>query len=158
MNLSERLREIVEKMTPPTRRFVALEEATKINAKTWQTWWSRGGKASADMIQAAGQAWPHFAFWLVTGVDDYRHGHTMPGLTEAERKGSRRPPERTMARNYFVKLIEYEKWLEEHPQETIQEGSTDREAQLDHWMDMHRLIELRDYEERKISETGKEVS
>jgi hypothetical protein len=158
MDLSERLRKIVETMTPSTRRFAALEEATKISAKTWQTWWSRGGKASADMIQAAGQVWPHFAFWLVTGIDDYQHGHTTPGLTEAEERGNRRSPERTVARDYFLKVIEYEKWRAEHPRGSIQHGDLNHAAQLDHWEDLHRLIDLRNYEEKRIDETGKGAS
>lgn len=152
MNLSERLREIIEKVTPPTRRFVALEEATQINAKTWQTWWSRKGKASADMIQAAGQAWPHYAFWLVTGIDDFNHGHTSPNHANSQNKGWPFTPERTAARDYFVKQIEYEKWMQNHPKEQEQHGDDANKARFEHSCDLHQLLELRTRQEQAIAD------
>jgi hypothetical protein len=33
---------------------MALEDATNVKPETWRTWWNRGGKASADMIQGMG--------------------------------------------------------------------------------------------------------
>jgi hypothetical protein len=107
MNLTERLRALVGHIAPTTRRFVALEEATGIKAETWRTWWNRGGKASADMIQGIGEAWPEYAFWLVTGVDDSSHGHKDP---TAEKKLM----ERDAARNLFLHKMYVRKWCEEN--------------------------------------------
>lgn len=107
MNLSERLRQIIEAVTSPTRRFVALEEQTGVKAETWRTWWNRGGKASADLIQAAGQTWPEYAFWLVTGTDDFYNGHTSPPTSVTEKSSFR---ERDAAKAFFQKKIEYARW------------------------------------------------
>ncbi|WP_409031366.1 hypothetical protein [Janthinobacterium sp. CG_23.3] len=108
MNLSQRLKLIVENMTPASRRFVALEEATQINAKTWQTWWSRGGRASADMVESAGKAWPQYAFWLVTGIDDFAHGHSSPEYLTWREAGIP-VRERTSGWELFQKKIELER-------------------------------------------------
>ncbi len=107
MNLSERLRHLIETVTPPTRRFVALEEATRIKAETWRTWWNRGGKASADMIEGIGAAWPEYAFWLVTGVPDLPHGHRVPTADKVVLA-------RDAARALFLKQIEVQKWREDN--------------------------------------------
>ncbi|MCY0915289.1 hypothetical protein INH39_08450 [Massilia violaceinigra] len=107
MNLSERLRELIEVVTPPTRRFVALEEETGLKAETWRTWWNRGGKASADMIQAAGKTWPEYAFWLVTGTEDFFSGHTSPRIRKSPHVQLR---ERSAAKAVFLKMIEYAEW------------------------------------------------
>lgn len=107
MNLTERLRSLVERVAPATRRFVALEEATGIKAETWRTWWNRGGKASADMIQGVGIAWPEYAFWLVTGVDDSSHGHKDPTAEKILM-------DRDAARNLFLHKMYVRKWCEEN--------------------------------------------
>lgn len=107
MSLSERLRQLIEIVTPPTRRFIALEEATKIKAETWRTWWNRGGKASADMIQGIGAAWPEYAFWLVTGTPDLPHGHRAPTTDKAVLT-------RDAAKKLFLKQLEVQKWREEN--------------------------------------------
>lgn len=78
MGLSERLHEVIECVTPATRRFVTLEEVTKIKSETWRTWWNRGGKASPDMIQEVARAWPSYALWLVAGITDELFGHIAP--------------------------------------------------------------------------------
>jgi len=80
MNISDRLRLVIEAVTPPTRRFVALEEATQIKAESWRTWWNRGGKASPDMIQTIARAYPEYALWIVTGITDQLFGHIAPSL------------------------------------------------------------------------------
>jgi hypothetical protein len=122
MSLSDRLRQIIEAVTPATRRFITLEEKTKIKAETWRTWWNRGGKASPDMIQEIGQTWPEYAFWLVTGITDFTHGHIEPGIEEFRHEWISPTYEdkklakdikqrvRSAARDYFLKRIEFEQW------------------------------------------------
>lgn len=125
MKIAARLREIIEAETPATRRFISLEEWTDIKAETWRTWWNRGGRASEDMIQAAAQTWPEYAFWLVTGVTDFEHGHVHPHRNEtrhnyswltpiyADEKLARaaRQRVRSAAKDYFRKKIEYARWI-----------------------------------------------
>lgn len=110
MGLSDRLRKLIEIVMPPTRRFAMLEEQTNVKAETWRTWWNRGGKASAEMIQGVGQAWPEYAFWLVTGTSDLRHGHRSPDdeNTMTRIHGTYLP--RTAARDLFLKQIELDRW------------------------------------------------
>lgn len=83
MTLSDRVRLLIEVVTPPSRRFVALEEDTGVRAETWRTWWNRGGKASADMIDGVSKRWPEYAFWIASGWSDTERGHLAPNKAEA---------------------------------------------------------------------------
>lgn len=142
MNLSERLRQLIEAVTSSTRRFVALEEQTGVKAETWRTWWNRGGKASADLIQAAAQTWPEYAFWLVTGVDDFLNGHTSPPNPE---KASFR--ERDAAKAVFLKKIERERWAETADLNAIDA----REIEMDFMLEISNLSRIR-YSQEEILE------
>lgn len=140
MNLSERLRQLIEAVTSPTRRFVALEEQTGVKAETWRTWWNRGGKASADLIQAAGQTWPEYAFWLVTGINDFYNGHTNPPIS-----GNKKSPlrERDAAKAFFLKHIEYVQWLES----TETSASNYENIKISYWTELSNLAAIRDSQE-----------
>lgn len=149
MNLSERLRQLIEAVTPPTRRFVALEEETGIKAETWRTWWNRGGKASADLIQAAGQTWPEYAFWLVTGIDDFYSGHTSP---EIQGNPHFRLRERTAAKAVFQKKIEHARWEQQGSPDSQINGDIYHAVEIrQHFLaDINDLISLRSSQEEAL--------
>jgi hypothetical protein len=128
MSLSDRLRKLIELVTPATRRFVTLEDQTGIKAETWRTWWNRGGKASAEMIQGIGQGWPEYAFWLVTGTSDLRHGHRSPDDEDAMTRMHGTYLPRTAARDLFLKQLELARWCDENSW-TI--GQNDDDASYD---------------------------
>jgi hypothetical protein len=73
--LHARLKAVIERHTQAHRRFKELEEKTSISAATWKTYWTRGSRPSAELIEAVGKAWPEYAFWIGTGVTDEKHGH-----------------------------------------------------------------------------------
>lgn len=154
MNLSERLRLVVETVTPPTRRFVALEERTEIKAETWRTWWNRGGKASADMIQAVAESYPEYAFWIATGVEDFAHGHTSP-LPQGERSVHRARRERTAARDYFAMLINQKKSKMDGatPTQSLNNPNESQEGYFER--ELYELWELREQQEKAIDELMK---
>lgn len=114
MSLSDRLRRLIDVIVPPTRRFVTLEDQTGVKAETWRTWWNRGGKASAEMVQGVGQGWPEYAFWLVTGTSDLQHGHRSPDDEDLMTRLHGTYLVRTAARDLFLKQIELAKWCEEN--------------------------------------------
>lgn len=76
--MHERLKTLIETMTTPERRHKELEEKTNIASGTWKTYLTRGVRPSAELVEAIAQAWPQYAFWLVTGLEDADYGHTAP--------------------------------------------------------------------------------
>jgi hypothetical protein len=66
--ISMRLKAIVNDQTIETGRFTELEKKTGIGRKTWQAWWTRESMPSGNMIDAVGNLWPKFAYWLATGL------------------------------------------------------------------------------------------
>ncbi len=79
MNLSSRLKAVVEEKTTEYRRFKQLEDLTVIPADTWKSWYHGRQRPTAEMIEAAGRKWPEYAFWLTTGISDPDYGHVAPG-------------------------------------------------------------------------------
>jgi hypothetical protein len=79
MNLSDRLQAVVVETTPEYRRFKQLENLTNVQADTWKSWFHGRQRPTAEMIEAAGKAWPEYAFWLTTGISDPAYGHIAPG-------------------------------------------------------------------------------
>ena len=133
MSINERVRLVIETVTPPTRRFVALEDSTGVKAETWRTWWNREGKPSADMIEALAKAWPEFAFWVSTGIDDFAHGHIAPN--------SPKERQRSAAKDYFLAAIQFEKFKLENPisEDEVEEPGT----WLQHRANLAELADIR---------------
>lgn len=55
-----------------------LERSTSISAQRWRKAYARRQRPTSDMIESLAQLFPHYAFWLVTGVTDGVNGHTAP--------------------------------------------------------------------------------
>jgi len=129
--ISDRLRCLVELKTDSTRRHKGMEQATGLPADLWKAWWHGKQRPNAEMIQSVAQVWPEFAFWLVTGVSDAMHGHIMPKREHQsqdwgyayyldQEEPTNRVPElklrlRSAARDYFMKLIEFQRVCGEKP-------------------------------------------
>lgn len=80
--IAERLRILIEQCTKETRRFKDLEERSTVSAEAWRSFWNAKQRPSAEMIEAAAQNWPQFAFWLATGISDEPFGHRAPHYFE----------------------------------------------------------------------------
>lgn len=78
--VSSRMKLIILAETPEKRRFPTLELLTGVSENTWRTWWRRGGTPSGTMVEGIARAWPHYAFWLASGLTDIEYGHRMPQL------------------------------------------------------------------------------
>jgi hypothetical protein len=76
--LHERLRTVIAAHTHETRRFKELEEKTGISTATWKTYWSRGSRPSAELIEAVVKLWPEYGLWIATGEADEEYGHLSP--------------------------------------------------------------------------------
>lgn len=108
-------------------KFGELQALTEIPSENWKSFYYGRQRPNPDMIEALAQTWPQFAFWLVTGIDDFFSGHTCPAPGE---KSSFR--ERDAAKAFFKKKIEYARW--------IQRGSPDQEIEGDlyHSAEIHQ--------------------
>jgi len=102
MNLSNRLQAVVLEMTTEYRRFKQLENLTDVQADTWKSWFHGRQRPTAEMIEAAGKAWPEYAFWLTTGISDAAYGHVAPGENGYPKRSERK--ENTAA--LFRKLVD----------------------------------------------------
>lgn len=78
--MKERILEIIERETQSHRKFKHFEEITGIGASKWQSLCQGKQRANEEMIEAIGNRWPQYAYWLVTGKTDEEHGHTSPIL------------------------------------------------------------------------------
>lgn len=83
--MRERILEIIDAVTEPHRKFRHFEELTGIKAQKWQNFGQGKQRANDEMIEAIGQAFPKYAYWLVTGKTDEEHGHTSPVLERIQR-------------------------------------------------------------------------
>jgi hypothetical protein len=112
MNLHTRLKCIIDSYTHETVRYKMLEDATSIPAATWRTYYTRGVRPTADLIEAAAKAWPKHAFWLVTGVQDDQFGHTAPvgnGFPQTVYLDGDEP-----SKVYFENQIKASNWLKDN--------------------------------------------
>lgn len=55
-----------------------LERDTGIKASKWRSFATGNQRPTPDMIEAAARHWPHYAFWLATGITDVANGHAAP--------------------------------------------------------------------------------
>lgn len=74
--MKERILEIIERETQTHRKFKHFEEITGITARRWQSVTQGAQRANDEMIEAIGNRWPKYAYWLVTGKTDEEHKHT----------------------------------------------------------------------------------
>jgi hypothetical protein len=80
MEIQERIAELIDSYKVSRGRLKELEEITGISATTWGHIRAGGQKANQDHIAALGNAFPQYAYWVMTGKTDEAHGHTSPIL------------------------------------------------------------------------------
>lgn len=78
--MRERIKELIDFVTLPHRKFKNFEELTGIGATAWTNIYKGQQKANHEQIEAIGKAFPQYAYWLITGKTDEEHGHTSPIL------------------------------------------------------------------------------
>lgn len=86
-SIDERLRCLIEVVTENKHRDKKLEERTGIGADTWKNFWFGRKSADGKMIECVSKAWPQYAFWLATGLDDEDYGHREPKSLEFKTLG-----------------------------------------------------------------------
>jgi hypothetical protein len=118
--ITERTKKLIAHKTTAAKRFKELEEITKIPGGTWRTWWNKDTRPSGEMIEVIARAWPEYAFWLATGIDDFPHGHISP---EPNQKWIR-----TAARDYFLAEIELKEWMKQYPEDESLDESAIRQG------------------------------
>lgn len=98
---------LIEAVTSQARRFKELETLTSVPSATWRSFWNRDGALpSGTMLEEIGRAWPQFAFWLLTGLDDWQAGHVAP--TTATHLPENLRWESTATTAYFAARIQAE--------------------------------------------------
>ncbi|MDA7087673.1 hypothetical protein PH586_14880 [Pseudomonas sp. SA3-5] len=105
-DIFERFKRVIQQNISENRRWVELAELTEIPATSWNKAFNGKQRPTAEMIQAVGRLWPEYAFWMITGVTDARHGH----VSCRHRPGKPFYPERlyvtrNAAKPYFAQLI-----------------------------------------------------
>ncbi len=78
LTFSQRMKALVESKLPKYGRFQELERLTGIKNATWQKWARNKQRATEEMIEAMFRVWPAHAFWLATGNELPKEGHTSP--------------------------------------------------------------------------------
>jgi len=55
-----------------------LAEITDTPSQRWRSVFTRRQKPTLPMVERLAQIWPHYGFWLVTGITDAANGHVAP--------------------------------------------------------------------------------
>ncbi|MFZ6780416.1 hypothetical protein ACO0LD_26600 [Undibacterium sp. Ji83W] len=105
--LADRMKELIDTQADKRGKFAQLESLTGIQSENWKSFYYGRQRPNPDMIEALAHTWPEFAFWLVTGIDDFNKGHTSPPTPHPSKLR-----ERDAARAVFQKKIEFQRWLE----------------------------------------------
>lgn len=84
-DVSERLRELIEKVFPTKGRYNALEEASTISATRWKNFYYRKQQATDEMLAFWTSTYPNDETYVLTGIRHPEEG-TFPFHTKAPRK------------------------------------------------------------------------
>lgn len=106
ITVDDRLRLLLQQLTGGKADWKQLEERTGVSAEKWRNFHRGQTKASVEMLERTSQCWPEYAFWLVTGVSDWQHGHSQPNMTKKVRL-------RTAAKDLFLKQLEERRLLQD---------------------------------------------
>lgn len=79
-DLDTRLRLLLLTATGGQSNWKAMELETGVKAEKWRQFAKGATKASVELAEATAHRWPQYAFWLLTGVSDEKHGHHAPHL------------------------------------------------------------------------------
>lgn len=77
-DIDTRLRLLLTCLTSNKNDWKLLERATGLSAEKWRQFTRGTTKVSSSMLEVVGKTWPQYAFWLITGVSDEKHGHHAP--------------------------------------------------------------------------------
>ncbi|MFL9996482.1 hypothetical protein PQR34_35880 [Paraburkholderia sediminicola] len=140
-----------------------LTEYTRISVQRWRKVFHRRQRPTPDMIEALARLFPHYAFWLVTGITDAANGHVAPDNAQTF-------PERLYAQSdgasqYFRKSLVLSRRLFEESGVNLEDDhqriyAAERTRPLAHWHDSplvdaaYRISQSREYcELREIWES-----
>lgn len=94
VELSKRLRELIEVTFPTRGRFSALEDASGITASRWKNFYYKKQEAAADMVDFWCKKYPMEQNWLLTGIAapnqaDFPFSAPVPRAWEGQTIGDR---------------------------------------------------------------------
>lgn len=131
-----------------------LTEYTRISVQRWRKVFRRRQRPTPDMIQALARLFPHYAFWLVTGITDAANGHVAPDNAQTF-------PERLYAQSdgafqYFRRSLVLFRRLFEEAGVNLEDDhqrmyAAERTRPLAHWHDSplvdaaYRVAQSREY-------------
>lgn len=152
--LSDRMRLLIDQRYDKRGKFAQLEALSGVAADNWKSFYYGRQRPNADMVEALAQLWPECAFWLVTGINDFEHGHTQPTFNN-EQHGRKPRRERTAARELFLKEIEYRKWARAHPTQNDEDEETLKQRRY-FWHELSQLKLMREDQEATIARITKQ--
>ena len=147
--LAERMKLLIDSQTDKRGKFAQLETLTGIPAEGWKSFYYARQRPNPDMIEALAQAWPEFAFWLVTGIDDFFNGHTSPPTPDGVKSPFR---ERDAAKALFRKKIEHARWQQKGAPDAEIDGDLYHSAEIEQQFvaDIDDLASLRRSQEEDL--------
>lgn len=156
--ITDRVKNLISHQTTAAKRFKELEDLTKIPSGTWRTWWNKESRPSGEMIEAIGQIWPEYAFWLVTGIQDSEYGHLrpmnaddrelvyLPAFTSREdalKHLNLRKLLKEATRNVFTTQLKMRALSNEQKDDTVTDNEADKWAMHDLLLNMEMAFEIR---------------
>lgn len=116
----------------------SLEKITNISAQRWRKAYARRQRPTPDMIEALAKIYPHYAFWLTTGITDAVNGHIAPSAAQVFPE--RLYAESHLAKEYFQKSLTLTKKLYQEAHVNVDDDkerlyASERTRPLAHWWD-----------------------
>lgn len=108
-NLNDRIKAVIEFETSEFKRAGTLATLTAIAAESWKKFLAGKQKASIEMVQSICEKWPHYAFWIATGITDSRNGHVAPSVGYEKGSVNRKRLPRKFSQAYFKWKISIQK-------------------------------------------------
>jgi len=102
-NIEFRMSLLIQDILDGRNDWKRLEEMTGIKSVKWRHLHAGVTRASIDMLEALTSQYPHYAFWLATGLTDYEAGHTAPTANVAfpDSRGDISTAGQEATRSYF---------------------------------------------------------
>lgn len=105
-DIARRFSTVIQRNTSDTRRYAEMEALTGIPATSWNKAYNWKQRPTVEMLQAVGRLWPEYAYWLLTGTTDAKHGHVACQAESTQVYPERNFGPRNAARAYFLHVLE----------------------------------------------------
>ena len=134
--LSERLRVACELIIPKKGMFNELAKISGVPGANWKSWWYGRQRPTAEMIEAVCQACPHFALWVVAGVDAPEFAQESPLAPRQDSITGKEAPELVRAKHYLGTRVRAKKGGDDLERMMVQQESLLVKAELLHFFEI----------------------